>query len=338
MSNTPGKDLLARFLERRERPDLHKHSIGHDRWDEEDLKYVIKEMRAFQQARRELGNFAPQSGETLMGDDFLALIKADPQVRDQAEMEPTHIINGVVMQEATELPEYEKVHRYTISDPIQAAASATSMKPKLEEIYDRMRTAQQHLQDLMDQMTEYAQLSEEAADLEEQMQGINDGSGEGGGDGQGNPQDQKSLIEEQMRRLEEQMQNTADAMDQEIENEIPHIQNLARQGMEQATEEAETTESAAAAWGLDPGGLKKLPPERRIELADKLNSEKFRKIAELFGPMQRLAMSEQERKVNYASDEIFDVEMGDDLERMLISESARLALSLIHISEPTRPY
>ncbi len=356
-----GSEFLRNYLEGRTPEDLSKHTIHNDRWDRDDLKDVVKEMKAFKEARRQLGNFAPESGEHLMGDDFFAFVKGAPKLVDQAAVEPSHMINGLVMNEAMDLTEFRKVHPYTVGDPIQAAASAASMEPKLEEILDQMQDAQETINEMIQQMAQHSQLQQDLDEYEDptdaelaamaglggdeenpEGEGDDDDEGQGQpqpgqsqpgagqpggqqGKGQGNPQDQKFLIEEQMRRLEEQMKKTAGQLDKQIEESIPHVQQLLRQGMEEAATEAETAESAAVAWGLDPGGLKRLPPEKRLELAEKLNSEKFRKIAELFGSMTRLAMAEQDRKVYHAADEIFDIEMGNDLERMMISEGVRLA-------------
>ena len=316
------KSFLQRYLTGRQKADLHKHSVLHDRWDKADLDSIIKEMDSFAEARKALGNFAPQSGESLLGDDFLSMVKAQPKLAPQEDMEPTHIINGVVMDEAMQLPDYQKLHRFSVADPIQAGAAAVSMEPKLEEIYDRLRTQQEQMQELIDMVAQHSDLQDQLDGLEEAMEAI---AGGGGGEAEGeDPQAQKALIEEQMRRLEEEMGIAAEEIDDGIEKEIPQMQQILRTAMKEAGEEAETAESAAIAWGLDPGGLKRLPPERRLQLAEKLNSEKFRKIAELFGTMNRIAMAEQERKVYHAADEIFDIEQGADLERMLLEESVRL--------------
>lgn len=316
------KSFLQRYLEGRQRADLSKQSIKHDRWDERDLESIIQEMGSFKEARRRLGNFAPQSGESLFGDDFYSLVKAIPKRMPDEEMEPTHLLNSVVMGEVLDLPEYRKLHRYSTADPIQAGAAAVSMEPKLEEIYDRLRTAEEELQELLAQMQDHQDLAEQLEDIEESLAAIASGGVDEAEEV--DFQSQKALIEAQMRRLEDQMGETASSLDDEIEDELPHVQQILRQSFEQAGKEAETHENAAVAWGLDPGGLKKLPPQRRIELAEKLNSDKFRRIAELFGPMTRLAMAEQERKVYYAADEIFDIELGNDLERMLPTETVKL--------------
>lgn len=320
------KSLLERFLTGRQRPDLDKHSIKHDRWDDKDLQSVIQEMESFAEARKKLGKFAPQSGETLLGDDFISMVKARPQLTPREDMEPTHLLNGVVMEEAMELPEYKKLHLFSVADSIQAGAAAVSMEPKLEELYDRLRTEQETLQKLIDMMGEHEDLAEDLEAIQEQMEAIANGEGAGGGGDVEDPQAQRSLIEEQMRRLEEEMGKAAGEIDDGVEEERPHMQQILRQAFEEAGEEAETAESAAIAWGLDPAGLKRLPPEERIALSEKLDSEKFRAIAKLFGPMNRLAMAEQDRKVYYAADEIFDVEQGNDLDRMLLDEGLRLAV------------
>ncbi len=336
---------------------LNRSSIRHDRFDRDDYQGLIDEMREFQVSQDQLTDAAPVSGTNMFQDNFYTLLKAVPHQIDPQTMLPTHLINHSVMGHAMDLDEYEKLHRFSVADDISAAQAAIAMEPKLEEILDRLKAEQEAAEQLQEQMQEYMKLEsdlkqaiqdlmdaeaegEDGDDAEGEGEGQGEGEGEGegqgsgqGGSGAGNPlaegefrdmQKNKALIEEQMRRLEQQMQETASAIDKGMDSKVTDNMASMRQAMNDAIQDAETTESACNAWGIDPGGLKAMPANERLALAEKLNSEKFRRIAELFGPMQRLALAEQSRKVYHAADEIFDIEQGKDLKRILVAELAKM--------------
>jgi uncharacterized protein with von Willebrand factor type A (vWA) domain len=76
--------------------------------------------------------------------------------------------------------------------------------------------------------------------------------------------------------------------------------------------------------GLEPGEMQKMPAKERMELAKRLNNERFRRIADLFGPMRNLMLSEQQRKTVHTKEELFDVEIGGDIGRLLPTEILNL--------------
>ena len=81
--------------------------------------------------------------------------------------------------------------------------------------------------------------------------------------------------------------------------------------------EANDAMQQAESWSLHPGGIKKMSPEARVKLSKKLQTEKFKMMADLFGKMQSIAIHEQTHKVDYASEEIYDLEQGNDLHRVV---------------------
>lgn len=282
-----------------------RQSVINDSFDKDELESLMGQMGDLNAAKKRLGSVAPNTGISLFGDDFFSLVKAVPKLVEQRDMRASHIINHSVMGEAMDMVEYDKLHRYSVADGISAALSAISMEPRLEEILDRLKTEQKAAEELEQQMEQYSLL-----------EGSLEGS-EGEGDAQ------EGLIS-QMESLRQEMLENADSIDEGLESNAPANSRSMQQGMKDALEGADTTENAAVAWGLGAGGLRRLPPEERLRLAEKLNSEKFRRIAKLFGPMNRLAFAEQSRKSYHAMDEIFDVEQGNDIKRMLASQLASL--------------
>src|SRR5690606_3157748 len=127
---------------------------------------------------------------------------------------------------------------------------------------------------------------------------------------------------EALEKLREEMQKNAEDFDSGIEKKIPEIKEIARRALGEANEEAKAMEAMGHSWGLDQGQLQRLPAQRRIELAKRIHdqSEKFRRLAEVIGALRRAAMAEQKKKPNYAKEEIYDVELGNNIPNVLPSE------------------
>jgi uncharacterized protein with von Willebrand factor type A (vWA) domain len=138
---------------------------------------------------------------------------------------------------------------------------------------------------------------------------------------------QAEAIREAQERLEElqgQAQAEADQLEKDMEAQAPMVKALLTQALNKAEAEAEATNSVATTWGLEPGELQRLNAEERMELARRLSSDRFKRIADLFGPMRNIMFSEQARKTTNSREEIFDVETGNDLSHLLPSELLNL--------------
>lgn len=155
------------------------------------------------------------------------------------------------------------------------------------------------------------------------------GGGSGGGSASGPvPTDEQmeaarqraEAAKEKVEELQEQAQGAAGAIEEVLEDTVPELQVELKEAVGKVADELQDLQNTARAWGLDPGELQRLPAKERMELAKKLNNEKVRRAAQLFGPMYNEMLSEQVRKTTTTHEEIFDVELGDDLDRIVEDE------------------
>lgn len=143
----------------------------------------------------------------------------------------------------------------------------------------------------------------------------------------------EQLAEAQQKRNEareraEQAQTEADQAGQDFEDAMDKGQGTVRSiltdALNKAADEAQNASDIARTWGLEPGEMQKMPAKERMELAKRLNNERFRRIADLFGPMRNLMLSEQQRKTVHTKEELYDVEIGGDIGRLLPTEILNL--------------
>jgi uncharacterized protein with von Willebrand factor type A (vWA) domain len=306
-------------------PDT-KNVIGSNRWDKKRHDEVLDTVKDFYLATNDLGEFTP-TGFNAMGDTYLSLVKAMPNLKKNHEIRPSYLINRAVLEELLGMDDYQQLRTYSIGDTINAALTATSLEPKLELIFDKLKKAQEKAKEMEKKLQELAQMAAELIDLDELIDAANaagEGEGDGGEgdeDGEGmSPQEQKALIEEQMRLLQSQLDDDTGDLEDILEKELSAASYVTRGAVADALKEQGENAASFDGWGLAPGGLKKLPVEKRLEMAKKLSSEKFRKMAEVFGALIRAAISAQTTQNLESNDEIYDIELGDDLHKVLPTE------------------
>lgn len=300
---------------------LSRFTVRNDRYDRQDLERLLKEMPDFDAYREKLAD--SRAGELAYGiwQDLYGLFwKVDPQFVPDGMIRPDHLINRVVAEEAEKLPDSQELRRWTMGDDIGTALAMNTIEPDVETLYEKLEEEMEKAKELMQQMKELAAAQAEERDLDEMLKEM-DEQGQEPSDEQ--KQKQKDL-QDQIQQMEDGISDAAQELRDMLNGKRPTIKQEMKDALGKAVDEQETMSAMGESWGLEPGQLHRLPAEKRLELAKRLNNPKFKKIAELFGPMKRLAFTEQRRKVNYAPEEIYDLELGKNINRIIPSEIAKL--------------
>lgn len=345
--------------------DKHLQSVKYDKWDWDLLDDMLNEVRAFSNEHDELHKTVENAPE-LWADAFWAMWKVNPSMENLEDMKPSHMIDHTVIEAMEELDDYAKLHAYCRGDSAAAAQATISIRPRLEEIWDRTKKHQDLAKELEEKMKELQQLLQQkiqeamqnakpsSGDEDEEEDGEKpegagagggggedaegdeqegDGEGEGDsdeedGEGDGEP-DENQQAQEQLQKRIDNVQKMIDElkkeMDEERQSQMANIRKQLSEGLSDALADAANMESMASlSYGSEKGSLQHMPVEDRLELAKKLNNEKFRKVAKLLGPMKRYAESARRRKTKDSEEEIVDIDMGNDLSKVVPSEFAKL--------------
>jgi uncharacterized protein with von Willebrand factor type A (vWA) domain len=114
------------------------------------------------------------------------------------------------------------------------------------------------------------------------------------------------------------------AADEIDSGKLRQVMRRALTEAQEAIDEAEETANAFG-YGTEPGTDGYTDPQRKLAIAQKIkNNPKLKEIAELAGRFRREARKEQSNKKLPGPDELADVEMGDDLGRLIPSELMKL--------------
>lgn len=318
-----GDGFLEEWLKSGKAPnlnDLSRHTIQNDKWDRADYERLLEEIQEFDSERDRFCDVV-ETGNGMWADLLWDLVKVEPKLEDNGNIRPEYLVNHAVMSEAQGLNERDELRGLgTIGDEVAAAMGVMNMRPDVETLYDRLKKEQEQAKAIGEQMSQIEGLEGEGAGIDAAMEGLDQDSPEAM-----DFQKRRDLINKQLQELKEKTAKDVQELKKNLDQKRPLMRQSMKEAMNKASGEANSMSNMADAWGIDPGSLHRLPAEERLALAKKMNNPKFKKIADLFGPMKRMMFTEQRRKVNRARDEVYDISKGKDLARVLPMQYANLA-------------
>lgn len=295
---------------------LSRRTIKTDRWDEEDLNSVLEMMKDFRTARDELCDTV-ETGNAATADTFFSFFKNDPHNIDSDKVRPDYRVNEAVRDELQSMTEYEELRSCgTVGDDVNSALAFVTMEESLETIFDKLKAEQELAKKLQEQMDELNQLMDEEQSIDDMIKDMQDDD-----PALSDAEKQKAKNQKDQAKAEANAQDLAEKLEKGLDGKQQAIQKELRKGLNEAKDEAQAMEQMEQTWGTDPGEASRLPAEKRLELAKRIKDQpKLKRLAELIGPMKRVAFGEQRKKVDHAREEVHDVEKGDDLAHLLPEE------------------
>jgi uncharacterized protein with von Willebrand factor type A (vWA) domain len=312
------------------------HTVITDRWDLAHHERIRREMPQVAAATSDLEKITP-TARPEMFDIFQMFMKADPQFKDPSEIRDDHMIDQAVNTEALDLPEFRELRRFTRGDLVAAGMAAAKIEPTLETVFDRMKFRQRQAEELQKLRDELMDKLQQMLKMQPPGGGGEGQQGEGQqGEGQPGPGQPGEGQQGQGSQEEQDLQSEIDALKQAIaaaevalrdglSDDQPSMAAALSRAMEKTAKELRTEQENARAYGVNLGQLRRMNAAERIKLASRLNNARLRRIAELFGPMHRLAFATKQRIIPDMPHEMTGVNLGGDLSKLLPSEILRLA-------------
>ena len=247
------------------------------------------------------------SWHDLIQDEYLAFYKARPEMRKVSDMRPTHEINWHVWDKARQTRDYEEMRTYTELDEWASVMAAVAFGDKLADMFDELKELRQKQQ-------EVAQHDAEIQNMLKELQSESD-------------MQAAASILDQLAEKAQEYEQAVQALQQETSESVPILKDAAKKAMSQAQGEIKDVTDIADSFGTDPGALQRMNGQARMELARRiLRNKKLKELASKVGRFIRLAMAEQATKLIHGRDQVHSVSLGDDLNRVLPSEVALLAV------------
>lgn len=298
---------------------FEKLSVEYNKFNVDDFQAALRASGKMEKTYHEGKEIYPAWGE-LHQDLWDALYKYAPYVFDQDKMDMRYLLNAEVMKALMESPHYKELRQLTQLDlmgtTIGSEAMSEDVKKLVEELKDAFQDALGELQAAQDA----ADAAEEAAEAEEGEEG----------DQEGNPSDKPSkkdkewTLKEAQKRLEEAKKKMGQVVDKKAKGKINRFTNA-------ATAKTRETKDMITAWGLEQSdSFIQSGYQEKMQLLDRLrNNPKLKRIAELAGRYKRMAFAMQKQQIKHGTDSIHNVILGDDIGRLLPSESMKLKIPIL---------
>ena len=101
------------------------------------------------------------------------------------------------------------------------------------------------------------------------------------------------------------------------------LKQAIRQGMQGAKGDCQEMEQATTCWGSGPGMPQKLGYKDKLALAQRIRkSRMLKQLAKICGRFRAVALSTQRTKIAKGNEEVYSIEIGDDISRMLPQQLA----------------
>jgi uncharacterized protein with von Willebrand factor type A (vWA) domain len=302
-------------------PAVHSTAVVSDRFDVMTWRDTYAQASALRELADDLGQ-RHDYAEDLLSDAFLAACRAEPELRDAAEMDASRIVNRQVVGALLGSPEFGDLRRETVGDPYASAMAVIAQGPALRRMLKQARDAQQAAD-------EAAKARQEAADAAQAVAAaLEEAAAQAGPDG-GVPAAAARVVQdaaEAAGQAEEAAQAAAAAAAKAMAAVAPGIRSVARAAAAKAAGAAREEAALTAAWGVGPGELQRMSFDQRAQLAERLRSGRLGTFADLIGRFRRMAAGQRARKTEHAPGELVGITLGDDLGRLIPSEAAALGV------------
>jgi len=249
--------------------------------------------------------------DALVEDVFCLLFKLEPRLRDADAVSQAVPLNRALLDAFRDHPLLEHLRERTQLDEVEAGLATLLLA---ENILSLVR-AEELLPrgDLLD-LFELERREEELRWRGEELANADEGEKRGADDAA----DAAALAEAQLRQKARQVTERLRDMPTRARGALPAAAaGLSRQLAESGEE--------SRSWGTGLGAGGRSSPGRQIELGRRLaTNPKLRKLAQLVGRMREHALALRHRPFERASEEVFEVRPGRDLERLLPPELVAL--------------
>lgn len=260
--------------------------------------------------------------EDLLTDVFLAACKVSPQLREQAAMDPSRLVNHLVVTALTDSPEFAGLQRETAGDPYAAAMAVLALSDALRGMLERAKEAAARAGRAGDARQKSDRAAAAVPEAYRQAAAAADADGTV-------PDEAADALRQALARAEaaesaaqQAVQEAAQAAAAAAPGVRAAVRNAAAGAAEQAQEESELMR----AWGVGAGELERMPYAERARLAERLRAGRLGRFADLIGRFRQMAAGERARKVEQARGEYVGITLGDDLSRLIPSELAALGI------------
>jgi uncharacterized protein with von Willebrand factor type A (vWA) domain len=298
----------------------HEHCwVESDAYDRSAFAALVAESPSLSEMAETGSRLVPHF-DALLEDVFCLLFKLEPRLRPADAVSQAVPLNRALLESFRDHPLLDHLRERTQLDEVEAGLATLLLGEQVLALLRAERLLPRgDLLDLFElerREDELRRRGEELADAESLER---DGEKAGAADAA----DAAALAEARLRQKAQQVTERLAEMPARARGALPAAAaGLSRQLAESTAE--------ARSWGSGLGAGGRSSPGRQIELGRRLaTNPKLRKLAALVGRMRAQALALRHRPFERASEEVFEIRPGRDLERLLPPELVALRHPLL---------
>jgi uncharacterized protein with von Willebrand factor type A (vWA) domain len=305
----------------------HEHCcVESDSYDRSAFAALVAEAPSLAKLVAEGGTLVPHF-RALLEDVFCLLFKLEPRFRAPEAVAPAAALNRSLLEAFRDHPLLEHLREHTQLDETRAGLGTLLIGEQVLALLREERLLPRgdllDLWDLERREEEVRSRAQEVGDLDRLAAEGDAAAAAAARKARGDLAHAATVAEARLRQKTQQVAERLREMPARARGALPAAAaGLARQ-IDETAQESQT-------WGTGLGAGGRTPPGRQIELGRRLaTNPKLRKIAALVGRMREQALALRRRPFERASEEVFDVRLGSDLERLLPPELLALRHPLL---------
>ena len=239
---------------------------------------------------------------SIMEDVYGLLYKYKPEFLPDEKIEWASRPLKSILEQIPPMREYKDLRDYTRLQPFESSVAVNTFSDHL------LKNIPQEIKDKMNELTITENFMNESI---ENISGLKDEQDING----------KSLFSQTQKKIS----NLTGELQKLISKHDHLVRGVLRNAIQQGKETAQEAQLYLNSFGSEPGQHCKIPMGEKVTLLARINrNQKLKKIAQLAGRFQRMAIHFQETKTKHGHDEVVDIETGNKLSSVLPSEFALL--------------
>lgn len=292
-----------------------EQAVEHDQFDELAYDMLSDSVPALKRSIKNVANeydYVPPAYEDL----FNLLHQGDPEFVDERTMKEGYDANHEMLAAMAQSEEFKELRKQTAFDEYATAFTMLSMEDEIKDAFERTKQAREHRAEMEKLAQQAAQQMQQAMQQGQQAQGGTDPAAQAAA---------AQALQNAMNNMEEAKKRLQEAREQQTQAAQEAGQSLSSAADSAQKDLNEETENASA-YGVGDGELRMMPYEERRALTAKLNHGKMAQLAKLIGQWREYSDAERRRKVVQSASEVFDVELGSNLAKLINTEINTLAI------------
>ena len=262
--------------------------------------------------------------DALLEDVFCLLFKLEPRWRGVDEVARASALNRTLLEAFRDHPLLEHLRERTQLDESQSGLGTLLIGEQVLALLREERLLPRgDLLDLFELERQEEEVHGRAADLESLDRLVKEGGAEKAAEAREEVEHAAEVAAARLRQKAQNMAQRLGEMPLRARAALPAAAAGVARQLAEASQESRS-------WGTGLGGGGRTSPGRQIELGRRLaTNPKLRKLAAVVGRMRQQALALRKRPFERLSEEVFDVRLGRDLERLLPPELLALGHPLL---------